>query len=114
MWKVIRADVNSKLPHRKVSVWWAFARFKRCLPNPSEGGPPPSWQSLPRVPVGNAHNVLRRLEDEGFVAAQGLAAPFVVESRIPVSFSTGSPWSLLPWRIRERLHIFIYASDPDK
>ena len=64
--------------------------------------------------VGNAHNVLRRLEDEGFLAAQGRAR--TLRRRVT------KPGELLDWlslvpaarRIRERLHTFIYVSDPDK
>ncbi len=62
--------------------------------------------------TGEAHKVLRRLEDEGFVAAQGRARG--LRRRVI------KPGDLLDWlaliptarRIRERLHVFIYSSDP--
>ncbi len=64
--------------------------------------------------VGNAHNVLRRLEDEGLLTTQGRARTLRRRAT--------NPGELLDWlstvpaarRIRERLHAYIYAGDPDK
>jgi hypothetical protein len=64
--------------------------------------------------IGEAHRILRRLEDEGLVAAHGRARG--LRRRV------ADPGELLDWlssvpsarRIREQFHSFLYVSDPKR